>query len=331
MASVGIRDVILPGEMKLTFAPYRDYPDYFVSSWPFAGETSFDGGEGNDTFRLDRDPEGNRDDRLWSNWEQVVNVLETVTLPEDPIVSPIDPIFFVNSSPADAVNALAADLYHELARAAKWAHQFDVDATQRDRFTVSADEEIQVDMMHDTATYHYLEHDGVQYVELPYRDGRFSMILALPGESTPLSEVDVVAVTGGLGEFRSGLELQRVAVGLPKFEVNSMPDVKQALIDLGIEDLFDRDLSDLDGMKDPHYVLDGNLFVQDIRHKAFIELDEAGTTAAAATAVSVGYTSSVPLQPVTFTADHPFQYYICDTQTDTILFMGHVNRPIEAD
>lgn len=213
----------------------------------------------------------------------------------------------------------------------KWAHEFDVYATQPDSFDVSADEEMLVDMMHDTANYNYMECDGVQYVELPYRDGRFSMLLALPGDGTPLSQVDVTAMTDDLSEFLSGLELQRVAVSLPKFEVTSMPDVKQALVDLGMEDLFDPDLSDLDGMVDPQYVLEGNLFVQDIRHKAFIELDEAGTTAAAATAVIVGLTSSMPPQAVYFTADHPFQYFICDTQTDTILFMGHVSRPTEAE
>ncbi len=226
----------------------------------------------------------------------------------------------------ETVLVLANAIYFD----AKWAHEFDVYATQPDSFDVSADEEMLVDMMHDTANYNYMECDGVQYVELPYRDGRFSMLLALPGDGTPLSRVDVTAMTDDLSEFLSGLELQRVAVSLPKFEVTSMPDVKQALLDLGMEDLFDPDLSDLDGMVDPQCVLEGNLFVQDIRHKAFIELDEAGTTAAAATAVIVGLTSSMPPQAVYFTADHPFQYYICDTQTDTILFMGHVSRPTEA-
>ncbi len=227
----------------------------------------------------------------------------------------------------ETVLVLANAIYFD----AKWAHQFEPDSTQPASFAVSSNEKIRVDMMRDTAYYGYMEQDGVQYLELPYSDGRFSMVLALPDRATPLSQVGVNAMTEDLDKFFSGLEGQRVAVSLPKFEITSMPDAKQTLIDLGMEDLFDSNVSNLDGMKDPDAYLPGNLWVQDVRHKAFIELDEAGTTAAAATAVIVGYPTSIPPEPVYFQADHPFQYYICDTQTDTILFMGHVSRPTEAE
>lgn len=455
---------------ELYSAGNRDGTLYFTSPWPFAGETSFDGGDGEDTLRFERDAEVDQDDRYWKSWENIF---------DNHFGS--DPAQDANGTgltASDAVNQFAADLYHALADSeenlafsplsisaalamlyagahgntademaevlhfpestmefhaeygalldslneagqveeldlnvanslwgqidfpfsqdfldliltdyngglndvdfvneteaarqainqwvedqtedkiqdlippgvlteetvlvlanaiyfdAKWTHQFEPDRTQVDRFDVSADEEIFVDMMHDTTYCNYMQRDGVQYLELPYSDGRFSMLLALPAEGTPLSQIDVTAMTDDLDEFLSGLVQQRVAVSLPKFEITSTPNVKQTLIDLGMEDLFHRDASNLDGMKDPDAYLPGNLWVQDVRHKAFIELDEAGTTAAAATAVTVGYTSSVPPEPTHFSADHPFQYFIQDTQTDTILFMGHVGRPTEAE
>ena len=436
---------------------------YSSSPWPFGGETSLNGAEGQDTLRYEQDI--GQDDQGWSGWEETAVGASLVSNP-------------VPSTPADAVNALAADLYHELAESeenlvfsplsisaalamvyagaesetaaemaevlhfpesseefhaefgelldslneadglegldlnvvnslwkqfnfpfspqyleliqqsydssmndvdyvneteaarqainqwvedateekikdlipqgvltketvlvlanavyfdAKWAHQFEPDRTQSGDFHVTSDEEIVVDMMHNTTYHRYAERDGIQYVELPYEDGRFSMILALPEEGVPVSQVDVTAMTEDLDGFFADLEPRRVAVTLPKFEITSTPDAKQTLIDLGIEDLFDQGFSDLDGMKDPDATLPYNLWVQDVRHKAFIELDEAGTTAAAATAVSIAYTTSMPPEPVFFTADHPFQYFICDTETDTIMFMGHVGRPTESE
>lgn len=226
----------------------------------------------------------------------------------------------------ETVLVLANAIYFD----AKWAHEFDTYLTRSESFHVSDEEEILVETMHDTGYYEYMEQDGVQYLEVPYEDGRFSMILALPEEGTPLSQIDVTAMTEDLDGFFSELERQNVAMSLPKFEITSTPNAKQALQDLGMEDLFDQHISDLDGMKDPDADLPGRLFVQDVRHKAFIELDEAGTTAAAATAVLVGYTTGMPQDIVQFKADHPFQYFICDTQTDTILFMGHISRPTES-
>ena len=226
----------------------------------------------------------------------------------------------------ETVLVLANAIYFD----AKWAHEFDSYLTRSENFRVSNEEEILVETMHDTGYYEYMEQDGVQYLEVPYEDGRFSMILALPEEGTPLSQIDVTAMTADLDGFFSNLERQNVALSLPKFEITSTPNTKQTLIDLGMEDLFDREVSDLDGMKDPDADLPGRLFVQDVRHKAFIELDEVGTTAAAATAAMVAYTTGMPQDIVQFQADHPFQYFICDTQTDTILFMGHVSRPTES-
>jgi len=455
---------------ELYSAGHHDGTVYFTSPRPFAGETFFDGGEGEDTLRYERDGEVEQDDRQWKSFEQIVDRhANLVSLPTAEGTA---------DTPADAVNAFAADLYHELAGSeenlvfsplsisaalamvyagaeeetaaqmakvlhfpesspefhaeygellgslreadglegldlnvanslwrqfdfpfsqeyldlvqqnyaagqndvdflheteaarltinqwieeqtkgkireligkedlteetvlvlanaiyfdAKWAHQLTPDATQPADFDVSSDERIRVNMMHDTACCRYMERDGVQYLELPYADERFSMVLALPASVTPISQVDVTAITADLDEFLSGLEWQRVAVSLPKFEITSKPNAKQALIDLGVEDLFEREVSDLDGMKDPDAHLTENLWVQNVSHKAFIELDEAGTTAAAATAVSVGYVTSIaPSRPVCFQADHPFQYFVCDTQTNTILFMGHVSRPTTA-
>ena len=111
-----------------------------------------------------------------------------------------------------------------------------------------------------------------------------------------------------------------VNLKMPKFKIESEIDLKSALASLGMTDAFNdhADFSGMDGMKD--------LYVSDVLHKAYVNVDEHGTEAAAATGVVVGL-MAVPAQVLNVTIDHPFLFFLVDQQTKTILFMGRVTDP----
>jgi serpin B len=108
---------------------------------------------------------------------------------------------------------------------------------------------------------------------------------------------------------------------MPKFRMETSFGLNDALADLGMKAAFDpatADFSGMDGTRD--------LYITDVIHKAFVEVDESGTEAAAATAVIVG-TTSVPADPIKVTIDRPFLFLIRDIETGTVLFLGRVMDP----
>jgi len=118
------------------------------------------------------------------------------------------------------------------------------------------------------------------------------------------------------------LKNTRVALTMPKFEFESEFGLKETLIGMGMEEPF-QDSADFSGIS-----TESDLHIDDVIHKAFVSVDEAGTEAAAASAVIVG-TTSMPPEPVTVTLDRPFVFLIRDIKTGAILFIGRVMNPIE--
>ena len=117
------------------------------------------------------------------------------------------------------------------------------------------------------------------------------------------------------------LETSEVALTMPRFEYESKFGLKEALRTLGMGVAFSTN-ADFSGMDGTH-----DLFIQDALHKAFVSVDEAGTEAAAATAVMVGLTA-LPMEPVAVTIDWPFIFLIRDLPTDSIIFIGRVLNPL---
>ena len=206
----------------------------------------------------------------------------------------------------------------------EWANQFNPDFTHAGSFTPESGEPVEVSMMHETAGYRYMEQDGFQVLELPYEGGRQSMVILLPIQDTEefnLDALDAQRIPDDLGDWLTGLERQSVSVTLPQFEITEALKLKDVLQSMGMVDLFEN-YADLSG-------IGPELKVDDVLHKAFVEVDEAGTTAAAATAVVVvEITSLFPgPPPVSFVADHPFHFLIRDNVSETVLFMGRVSNP----
>jgi serpin B len=173
--------------------------------------------------------------------------------------------------------------------------------------------------MRQTESFGYAEADGYQALELPYDGSELSMVILLP-EQGKFSSFEASLNSQEVRDIIQGIEYRQVALSMPKFEYESSFGLKKALTSLGMGVAFtpDADFSGMNGERD--------LFVHDVLHKAFVSVDEAGTEAAAATAVIVGITS-VPEEPIEVKIDRPFIFLIRDIETGTILFLGRVVNP----
>jgi serpin B len=203
---------------------------------------------------------------------------------------------------------------------AAWEHKFQEGATSDGPFHLLDGSDVTVKMMHQTEPFGYAESNGCQAIELPYDGRELSMVILLP-EAGGFDTFEDRLFIESIAPVLDSLEVQRVALTMPRFEYESSFGLKDALTTLGISVAFTSE-ADLSGMNGKH-----DLFIQDVVHKAFVAVDESGTEAAAATAVVVGLTA-IPAEPVTMTIDRPFIFFIRDIQTGSIIFIGRVINPI---
>ena len=202
---------------------------------------------------------------------------------------------------------------------AAWQFPFNEDATTDGPFYLLDGGEVIVPMMTQTKSFGYTKGDDYQAVELPYDGQELSMIILLPSDGQ-FENFESSMVYQRVTEIISSLAGQQVNLTIPKFEFESEFRLKKALTTMGMPVAFsaDADFSGMTGNRD--------LAIDDILHKAFVSVDEAGTEAAAATAVIMTLTA-VPAPPVEVTVDRPFIFLIRDVETGTILFIGRVVNP----
>ncbi|OHB77236.1 MAG: hypothetical protein A2Z25_08330 [Planctomycetes bacterium RBG_16_55_9] len=203
-----------------------------------------------------------------------------------------------------------------------WARQFEEDRTKDAPFTLADGQKVDVAMMNQTANFGYMEAEALQALELPYVDDELSMIVLLPREHDGLSELEKSLTLENLSQWMSKLYKREVVVSMPKFKLTSQFSLASVLRVMGMEDAFSRsaDFSGMNGKKD--------LFISAVIHKAYVDVNEEGTEAAAATAVTMKLTSIGPgPRPPVFRADHPFLFLIRDNQSGSILFIGRVMNP----
>ena len=202
---------------------------------------------------------------------------------------------------------------------AAWANPFQEDATQQGVFTLLDGSQITVPFMHQTESFGYAKGDGYQVVELPYDGGEMSMVIFLPD---PERFADFEAGLDGdrVWQILADVAYREVELTMPRFEFASEFGLSEVLAELGMETAFagGADFSGMTGNRD--------LFISDVIHKAFVSVDEAGTEAAAATAVVMKMSAMQP-DPVRVTLDHPFLFLIRDIETGAILFVGRVLDP----
>ncbi len=196
-----------------------------------------------------------------------------------------------------------------------WANPFNVEQTQEDLFWVTPDQSIMTPMMQlDTTFLNYTMTENLQILKLPYKGDKLSMIVLLPNEKHGLKSVQAMLSAEKLSEWQKALKKSKVLVIMPKFELETNYDLKPILQSLGMIDAF--------GPADFSIISNSGLFISEAVHKSFVNVNEKGTEAAAATGIIMDESG-----PQVFRADHPFLFIIQDDTTENILFIGRMSNP----
>ena len=202
---------------------------------------------------------------------------------------------------------------------AAWEYPFDEKMTADGPFYLLDGGQVSVPMMKQTESFGYTEGTGYQAVELQYDGGELSMVILLP-EAGKFEAFEEGLQAQQVCDIISGLQPTEVALTMPQFEFDSEFSLKDTLAEMGMPIAFSggADFSGMTGNRE--------LLISDVVHKAFVAVDEAGTEAAAATAVIMKFTAT-PEPPVEVTIDRPFIFLIRDIETGAILFVGRVLNP----
>jgi serine protease inhibitor len=239
------------------------------------------------------------------------NVNNWVSTETDGLITNILP----NANYAAVVAVIANVIYFK----GQWSTAFDPSQTAAAPFTLGDGTQVSVPMMHQSATYGYLQGANFQAVRIPYGQGRFSMLVVMPDAGTSLDSF-VASLTpdmlsGWVGQLQTGLG----NLSMPKFTATFAASLVQPLTTLGMQAAFCSDAqASFPGL--------GLVCIQDVEHKTVVEVDESGTVAAGATTVTIGPTA-VELPLFTLTLDQPFLYAIRDDKTGELLFIGTMTNP----
>jgi len=202
-----------------------------------------------------------------------------------------------------------------------WAAKFKESRTKDGIFHVSAAEKVTVPMMKQTEKFGYHQGRGFQALELPYKGDALSMVIFLPETVDGLAGIEKILTAKKIAEVTGRLHRQKVRVEMPRFKMTLFVSLKEALVAMGMADAFSDRRADFSGMTGGR-----DLYISHVLHKAFVEVNEEGTEAAAATAVVMAL-RGMPAPPPLFRADRPFVFIIRDRGTGAILFMGRVANP----
>ena len=273
---------------------YSFLPDYIdvAARWYGANATSLD---------FINDPEGSRE--TINRWveEQTEDRIRDLLPPNS--IDPLTRLVITNA------------IYFK----GTWVEQFDANETTEEEFRVAPNETVLVPMMHGDAVYPYAETETLRVLEMPYAHGNeteLAMLVLLPKKDN-LTAAEEVLDAERLAGLRGSLVSQNVRVFFPKFTLETGYPLPGVLAAMGMPTAFANDAADLSGMDGTR-----DLFITGVFHKAFIDVNEEGTEAAAATGVIAGG----GVTPV-FRADHPFVFLIVEKDSGAILFMGRVVNP----
>jgi len=204
-----------------------------------------------------------------------------------------------------------------------WAEPFPEAETSTQPFHLTAHRQTDVPLMHHFDTVKYMENDSFQAVELPYTGAELSLLVLLPRKIKGCGQLEGQLSPALLSRCLEEMKSQRVELFVPRFKMESSFALNATLARMGMSDAFgsQADFSGMDGMR--------FLFISDVFHKAWVEVNEEGTEAAAATLVNVAGCAleSPPPPPPVFRADHPFIFCIRDTRSGSLLFLGRFADP----
>ncbi|KAF0308533.1 Leukocyte elastase inhibitor A [Amphibalanus amphitrite] len=205
-----------------------------------------------------------------------------------------------------------------------WQEKFDKEVTQKRDFFVTPDSAVKTDMMFmDGKRFNcgVLSDLGCKALELPYEGRRFSMLLLLPDKKDGLKALEEKLANTPVQSIMQKLHSEKTTISIPKFKLETSYNLEDHLKKLGIFDLFDSNSADLSKISG-----NNDLFVSKVVHKAFIEVNEEGAEAAAATGM-IMMMRCMPMEQFEFFATHPFFFAIVDNEVSLVLFSGRYVKP----
>ena len=203
---------------------------------------------------------------------------------------------------------------------ASWLHKFNVRETTKMKFHKTPE---MVDVMHQINDFNYFENSSIQMIELPYDEKDYVMGIILPKKyleeenlAYSINNVPIISEPQ-LNEFINNTQLQKIDLYLPKFTHRKRIELPAILKKMGLTNIFDRRLAELD-------IISKEIYVSNIIHEAVVIVDEIGTEAAATTVVVMEKKLMLtrPVKPILFKADHAFVFYIRYVPSNLILFFG---------
>jgi serpin B len=204
-----------------------------------------------------------------------------------------------------------------------WMFQFKEEETKPRSFTLTNGETIKVPMMTQTEDFSYFENNNLKILEMLYAGGELSMVILLPKKRDGLKKLEASLTSKNIRIWLGSMRKVEAILYMPKFKMDSSFFLKNALSSMGMPDAFSPDKADFSGIASGR-----DLYINDVIHKAFVDVNEEGTEAAAATGVVMGITSvEAGKKMVYFNVDHPFAFFIRDRRTKNILFLGRVTDP----
>ncbi|KAK5645687.1 hypothetical protein RI129_004151 [Pyrocoelia pectoralis] len=210
-----------------------------------------------------------------------------------------------------------------------WAHQFSKEATRTEKFYISDSETVDCDMMHITKRFNYRDDEELdaQILEMKYTNENVSMVIILPHKRNGIEELEKKLVNVDLSTISERMRNVEVEVSLPKFKIETTMDLNDVLTKMGLGIIFEpgnADFSEVSESPEP-------LHVSKVIQKAFIEVNEEGAEAAAATAVTMFrcLAMPIPVQKITFKVDHSFIIILQthDEAASHVLFYGRIVQP----
>lgn len=266
-------------------------------------------------------------DTLAENYGAGLRILDFINTPEESRVAIND---YISEKTEDKIKDLIPEgvidpmtrlvLTNAIYFNAAWLYPFSEDLTSDGIFYLLDGGEVTVPMMHQGESLGYTEGNGYQAVELKYDGEELSIDILLP-DSGQFDNFETALDAELLNDIINNLESKHVELTLPKWEYESSFMMKEVLKAMGMPIAF-TDAADFSGMTGKR-----DLYIDEVIHKAFVSVDEAGTEAAAASAVIMQLTA-MPTDTAVVTVDRPFIYLIRDIETGDILFFGRVVNPV---
>lgn len=226
----------------------------------------------------------------------------------------------IDQIPSDAVMYLINAIYLK----ATWQYQFEKDKTEKMDFFLTDGSKVQTDMMFsDGVQANFYANETLQYIELPYGNGQFVFSILLPKDPEKLDEIINQLDVDQFNSFIEGADTSTFKIYLPKFKIEYKIKLNDILAVMGMDQSFggEADFGDL-------FVENLNLYISSVLHQSFLEVDEEGTEAAAATVVQISLTSIDPDgRPSVLNMNRPFAFFIREKHSKSILFSGKLMNP----